>query len=152
MNPLALLDNAKTPTERRAAILAIEAEALALPPECREQAPLRHHFAPGQYAREIYLKKNTLTGGRIHRHAHVNVLSMGRCLVYTEFGTELLIAPETFVSRPGTKRLVLPLEDVVWTTFHANPTDSRDIPWLEDQIIAPSYAAIGMSDTPRIAA
>lgn len=152
MNPLALLQNAKTPAERRHAICALEAAALALPVEAREVAPLRHHFAPGQYAREIFLPKGTLTGGRIHRHAHVNVISKGRCLVYTEFGTDLLEAGDTFVSEPGTKRVVLVLDDVLWTTVHANPTNSRDIAWLEEQVIAPSYEAIGMGETPRIAA
>ena len=152
MNLIALLNDAKTQPERREAILALERAALALPPGSLETAPLRHHFAPGQYAREIFLKANTLTGGKLHRHAHVNILSMGRCLVYTEFGTELLVAPETFISQPGTKRVVLPLEDIVWTTVHANPTDSRDIAWIEQQIIAPSYEAIGMVELPRVTA
>ncbi len=143
MNALALLDNAKTPAERRSAILALEQAALSLPADARVESPVRHYFAPGQYAREILLCEGELTGGKLHRHAHLNVISRGAVLVYTEFGTQVYRAPCTFVSQPGTKRVVLPLETTVWTTIHANPNELRDIAALEAEILAPDYEALG---------
>lgn len=133
------LDNAKTPTERRAAIVLLEGSMLG---QAQTECPLRHHFSPGLYGREIFMPAGTCVVGKIHRHAHINTVSKGRCLVYTEHGTELLEAGDTFISQPGTKRAVFVIEDTLWTTTHANPTNSQDIPWLEDQIIAPSFDAL----------
>lgn len=100
----------------------------------------RHHFAPGQYAREIELPADSLVVGKIHRHAHINVVSKGHCLVATEDGVTEIIAPCTFVSKPGTKRAVLALEDTVWTTVHV--TEETDLARIEAAIIAPDYAAL----------
>lgn len=129
----------------RAALLALEA-ALKSRPELLgpQDFVTRHHFAPGSYAREIELPADSLVVGKIHRHAHVNVLSKGRCLVATEEGIVELVAPLTFVSKPGTKRVVLALEDTVWTTVHV--TEETDLERIEAAIIAPDYAALDRED------
>ena len=100
-------------------------------------APLNHYHCEGTYAREIFIPKNTIMVGKIHRHEHINVISQGSCWVTTEAGTELLTAPLTFISLPHIKRAVYAVEDTVWTTVH--PTDKTDLKELEDEIIAPSY-------------
>lgn len=134
----------------RAKILALQG-ALAKLPSIEPQCPLRHHFAPGQYAREIFVPAHpdpdrpeavSVVIGKIHIHAHVNVVSQGCCMVYTEDGLVEIKAPATFISSPGTKRVVLVLEDLIWTTVHANPTDERDLGRLEALLIAPSYEAL----------
>lgn len=99
--------------------------------------PVTHHFAPGLYAREILLPAGTIIVGKIHRHAHVNTISMGRVVVATEFGTTEMAAPCTFVSKPGTKRAVVALEDTIWTTYH--PTDETDLERIEEHVIAPTF-------------
>lgn len=96
-----------------------------------------HVFAPGLYARQIQMPAGALVVGKIHKHAHVNTISKGRCIVATEFGYEELVAPHTFVSKPGTKRAVYVLEDTVWTTYH--PTEETDLVAIEDHVIAKSY-------------
>jgi hypothetical protein len=96
-----------------------------------------HVFAPGLYARQIQMPAGALVVGKIHKHAHVNTISRGRCIVATEFGYEELTAPHTFVSKPGTKRAVYVLEDTVWTTYH--PTEETDLGKIEDHVIAKSY-------------
>jgi len=78
--------------------------------------------------------------GKIHRHAHVNTISKGRVLVVTEFGKHEIIAPCTFISEPGTKRVVLAQEDTVWTTYH--PTEETDLEKIEAHVIAPSFEAL----------
>ena len=99
--------------------------------------PLIHHFAPGLYAREILLPMNSLVVGKIHKHAHVNNISKGSVIVYTEFGMEEYHAPCQFVSKAGTKRAVLALEDTVWTTYH--PTNETDLSVIESEVIAKSF-------------
>jgi hypothetical protein len=101
--------------------------------------PLKHIFSPGIYAREIFIPKDALVVGKIHKHAHVNIISKGIAEVVTEFGSVRLEAPCTFVSEPGTKRAVLAIEDLIWTTIHHNPEDITDTDLLEDGIIAKSY-------------
>lgn len=146
MNELqTILRSVASPREK---ILALQAE-LAKLPSIEPFVTVRHHFAPGQYAREFSLAarpwgddRQAVCIGKIHRHAHVNVVSKGRCTVYTEDGLMEIEAPFTFVSQPGAKRVVLLHEDLVWTTFHCNPTDTRDLLLIEADVIAPDYAAL----------
>lgn len=123
----------------RKLILQLQAEMLPMP---QIDLPLKHHFAPGAYAREILLPAGSLVIGKIHKHAHVNVISKGRVTVYTEFGMQELSSPFTFVSEPGTKRVVVAHEDTVWTTIH--PTDETDLSKIEDQVIAKSYEHLAL--------
>ena len=101
--------------------------------------PTKHHFAPGLYAREILIPAGVVIVGKIHRHAHVNTISQGHVTVATEFGTQELRAPVSFVSVPGTKRAVFAHEDTVWTTYH--PTTETDLAKIEDLVIAPTFEA-----------
>jgi hypothetical protein len=100
-------------------------------------APVNHYHCEGNYAREIFIPKDSCVVGKIHKHEHINVISKGKCLVVTEDGREELEAPLTFISKPGIKRAVYALEDVVWTTIH--PVESTDLEEIEDEVIAPSY-------------
>jgi hypothetical protein len=109
------------------------------------ECPVKHWFAPGVYGREILLRKDSVVVGKIHNHAHLNIISRGKCSVMTEFGPMVIDAtnePVTFTSKPGTKRVVVALEDTVWTTIHLNPTDETDLEKLENEIIAKSYDAL----------
>jgi len=106
------------------------------------ELPLKHHWAPDNYGREILLPAGSIVIGKIHKHAHLNVVSYGRCIVYTEFEVMDIEAPLTFVSKPGTKRVVYSLTDVVWTTIHPNPSNTKDLEKIEDYVIAKSYDAL----------
>ncbi len=101
-------------------------------------ANLQHVFAPGAYGRTLSLRQGTLIVGKIHKHAHLNILSQGDVLVLTESGgLERLVGPLTMVSPPGTKRAVFVLEDAVWTTVHL--TDETDLKKIEEHVIAKDY-------------
>lgn len=104
--------------------------------------PVRHVFAPGCYAREMTIPEGQVIIGKIHKHEHVNVISMGRVQVLSEFGMEYREAPCTFVSQPGIKRVVYALETTVWTTIHI--TDETDLAKIEAEIIAPDYNSLGI--------
>ena len=121
----------------RETVLRFEA---ALKPLPQVQCPLKHTFAPGMYAREILLPADTFIVGKIHKHAHLNIVTRGRCIVVTEFGTREIDAsngPVTFTSEAGAKRALYVQEETIWTTIHQ--TNSTDLAEIEREIIAPSY-------------
>lgn len=103
--------------------------------------PVQHHFAPGAYGREMTLPDGLVVVGKIHKHAHINVISKGRVQVFTEQdGVLELAAPCTFVSSPGTKRVVHVLEETVWTTVHV--TDKTDLAEIEREVIATDFSEV----------
>lgn len=102
-----------------------------------DNCPVRHIFAPGAYAREMTIPAGTVIIGKIHKHAHLNFITKGRAKVVTEFGPMEIEAPYTFVSQPGTKRVVHAIDDVLWTTVHV--TDETDLGKIEDYVIAKDY-------------
>ena len=103
--------------------------------------PVQHHFAPGAYGREMTLPAGHVVVGKIHKHAHINVISKGRVQVFTEQdGVLELAAPCTFVSSPGTKRVVHVLEETVWTTVHV--TDKTDLAEIEREVIATDFSEV----------
>jgi len=102
--------------------------------------PLKHIFTDGIYTRQIFIPKGKVLTGKIHLHEHPNMLMAGKVLVATEDGgREILEAPVLMASPSGTKRMVYAIEDCIWITVHANPTNTTDLKELEEIIIAPSY-------------
>jgi hypothetical protein len=98
---------------------------------------LTHYHAPGVYARELFIAAGTIIVGKIHKHAHHNNISLGKIAVATEFDSYVITAPHSFVSLPGTKRVVYAIEDTIWTTYHQ--ADSTDPAIIEAQVISASY-------------
>ena len=120
--------------EFREKVLQLQNEMVSLE---QVECPVNHHFSGDSYAREITLPAGSLVVGKIHRHAHVNVISKGECIVLTESGVKHLKAPLTFVSEPETKRIVYSVSEVVWTTIHV--TKETDLVKIEEYVISPSY-------------
>lgn len=128
------------PPPQREQIIAFQA---ALQPLEQVECPLQHTFAPGMYARQISLPAGTFIVGKIHRHAHLNIVTKGRVTVVTEFGRrEIHVtgAPITFESQAGAKRALYVHEETVWITIHA--VQSTDLAEIERDIIAPDYAEL----------
>ena len=106
------------------------------------ECPLQHVFAPGVYVRTMFIPAGTVIVGKIHKHAHPNILSQGTVRVLTEGeGDRELTGPLSMVSPPGTKRALLALTDVVWSTVHLNPTNTTDLAEIEADVIAPTFEA-----------
>ena len=128
----------------RETILAFQAELGNLATFQPRECPLKHTFAPCMYAREIFLPADTFIVGKIHKHAHLNIVTKGRCTVVTEFGRKEIDAtngPVTFTSDAGAKRALYCHEDTIWTTVHL--TNSTDLAEIEREIIAPTYEELG---------
>lgn len=122
--------------QARKIIMALE-ESMRTMPSAMTECTLRHFFAPGCYGREMTIPKGVLVVGKIHKHAHLNIISKGRVRVMTEAGPMVIEAPHTFVSEVGTKRAVLAEEETIWTTIHV--TSETDLAKIEDEVIAKSY-------------
>lgn len=138
--PLAETDRIQQNPAIREGIVALEARlkgALKETGVAQTECPLKHVFAPGAYAREIFIPKGTLIVGKIHKHSHLNMLMKGTVSVLTEEGPKTLEAPLTMVSPAGTKRVVYTHEDTIWVTVHL--TNETDLEKIEEEIIAKSY-------------
>jgi hypothetical protein len=99
-----------------------------------------HIFAPGVYAREMAIKKDSLIVGKLHKTEHINIISQGDISVKTQYGVSRYQAPCSFVSQIGTKRVVYAHVDTVWTTIH--PTNETDLKMIEKHVIAKDYTEI----------
>lgn len=109
-----------------------------------------HHFAEGIYAREIFIPAGAKLVGKIHRTAHLNIVSQGAIRVWTEDGEKIIRAPFAFTAKPGTKRVGEALEDTVWTTIHPNAGDEQDLGKLESLLIVPENNLTGGMSCPGL--
>ena len=132
-------------THKRRSIMNLEQVLMQQPdnltPEEAEEEYITHHFAPHVYGREMLIPKGMCIVGKIHKHAHMNILAKGRVKVVTEFGDDFIEAPHMWTSKPGTKRALVALEDLVWITIHHDPNGDKDTDALERYIIADSFDA-----------
>lgn len=138
-SPVATIDR-RSYKHRLSAVLALMADLPQVP------MPLKHHFAPGVYIREIFMPKGTLVIGKIHKTEHFNIIQQGRVELIAEGGTMILEAPITFISKAGVQKTLRILEDTVWSTVHL--TDLRDLEALETALIEPdpSYPALDRTE------
>ena len=118
----------------RAKLLVFEEEVKKLP---QEHVELKHMFAQGVYAREGFLKAGLVFTGKIHTQSQINILSRGHVTVVTEEGKEEYIAPASWVSPAGVKRLCYVHEDSVWTTILG--TNETDISTIENTLVLDKY-------------
>ena len=124
----------------RADIMALEntlREIGSTREENPDLVPTTHYFAPGVYAREIFMPADTVLTGAIHKTEHLNILSQGKVTVASGGESITLTAPHTFVSPVGTKRAIYSHEDSTWTTIHV--TDLTDPDEIVEEITVDSF-------------
>lgn len=100
--------------------------------------PVFHHHSDGMYVREFHMPAGYFVIGKEHKTRHLNILSKGKCTVWTVHGRVELDAtngPKIFESMAGVKKVVLAHTDIVWLTAHA--TSETDQDRLEGEIIQP---------------
>ena len=103
--------------------LRLERAMLSMP---QVDCPIRHHFAPGIYAREISIPAGTVVVGVVHKTDNLIIVSMGRLRIVTDEGTEEVCAGDTITCKAGTKNAVLALENSRWTNLLPNPNNITD--------------------------
>ena len=122
-------------------------------PDCK----LTHYYTPmdetygcGTYARQMFIPKDTLIIGKIHRHQHLNFIMQGEVRVFTEFGTKEYKAPCVFISEIGLKRSVYAVKDTIWVTVHQTKhLGEENLSKMEEEVIAPNYEELGLIASTR---
>lgn len=111
--------------------------------EMRKYEPLEikttNYFCPGIYARQIFIPAGTYLTGQIHKTEHLNMISQGTIKIISSEDCYEISAPATIISKPGTKRFGFAVTDTVWTTFHPNPDNIKDVETLEKELVVSSF-------------
>ena len=100
-----------------------------------------HRFADGMYARILSRMAGDLIVGKVHRREHFYIIAKG-CVAVSDGGEPAQVheAGTVLVSKPGTKRAVLALEDSICMTVHR--TDKLNLDDIENELIEPDPGAL----------
>lgn len=100
-----------------------------------------HFFADGMYARSAARAAGSLIIGKVHRKEHFYIITKGSVAVTGGNGPAVTHhAGDVIVSKPGTKRAVLALEDSICMTVHR--TDKTDLDDIEAELVEPDALAL----------
>lgn len=111
----------------------VESELLKHP---AVELPVIHRFVPGMYIREIHIPAGTMLTSMKHKTEHPFTVSKGKIRVSSaNEGSVTYEAPHTGITKPGTRRALFALTDVVWTTYHV--TNETDIEKIGETILEP---------------
>ena len=105
-----------------------------LPPaECE----FRHWFTPNMYVREMSAKAGFVLLSRIHLTEHPFTVAKGKLQVSIDKGDWVTLeAGFTGITRAGTRRAGLVLEDCLFLTYHALPgITGEENDWPEEEKI-----------------
>lgn len=109
-------------------------------PQCEQE--LEHLYADGLYGRRWACAKGNIIVTEIHTVQHISSLIKGKMVVASPDGMKILEAPQFFVTEPGTQRVLLVIEDAVFTTVHANPTGETDPDRLKKMFTVRTFAEL----------
>lgn len=99
----------------------------------QEELVTTHFFADGMYARVVGRRAGVLIVGKVHKREHLYIVAKGRVKVVGPSGPVEYGAGSVIVSKPGTKRMVLAMEDSICLTVHR--TDKTDLDEIEKELI-----------------
>lgn len=124
----------------REKLLALE-RVLMESADVQQTYPLTHTFVDGVYIRQIYMSKDTIVVGRIHKKDHYVNLLAGDVSIYDEVnGLHRLTAPCTFKSPKGIKRALIMHEDTIFQTVHRmDDPEQRNVRKIEDEMTCDTY-------------
>jgi hypothetical protein len=81
--------------------------------------PLLHKFTPGLYIRELFMPTGAIVTSRIHNTEHPYAVLSGKAAVYAaDDGLVTRSAGDSFITMPGTRRVLHIEEDCRWVTYH----------------------------------
>lgn len=110
-------------------------------PELIRQFETRHFFAPGLYAREVFLPAGSCAIGKVHLKDHLCVV-LGDLSIYSPAGVKRVDGYDTFNTAAGEQRTVYAHTDSWFTTFHANPGEERDLAKIEARNASDDFALL----------
>lgn len=111
--------------------------------EKQADCPVTHIFAPNIYIRQVAIPAGTFSIGHYQTTEHLNIMLKGRVTMVNEDGSHSeLVAPQTFVAKPG-RKIGYIHEDMIWqNVYSTNETDiekleamflEKSITWQESQ-------------------
>ena len=122
--------------DMRARVERLEALLEKLP---QVDCPVRHHFAPGVYMREMTVPAGVRAVGAVHKTEHLTIVA-GHCLLTTDDRVREFDGYDTFLSRPGAKRAIVAIEKTIVTTVHV--TNETDLETLCEQLTESTSAEL----------
>lgn len=131
MNELQTFKDAVNSLSIRDKVFFMESEMLKKP---QLNLELKHYFSDGVYARELYIPKDTIVVGKIHKYENLNILTKGTISVLVDDKIKTVTAPYVTVSPAGTKRIAYSHTDCIWTTILK--TEEFDIERIEEHFTA----------------
>lgn len=111
-------------------VYRLEAEILKHP---QVEMPVAHDHCDGVYARSMFIPAGTVATGAVHRGESFFVVRMGVLIAHTPEGPMEFRAGHMTATKPGDKRAVVAVTDVIVTTFHSNPDNETDPQALWDR-------------------
>ncbi len=98
--------------------------------------PLNHKFIGKTYVREIFMPAGTLICSKIHNTHHPFFILKGKVSVkVNETDWELIEAPFSGETFPGTRRILYIHEDCIWATIHALEAGETTHEQVEERIL-----------------
>jgi mannose-6-phosphate isomerase-like protein (cupin superfamily) len=118
-------------TSRRHDVQQLQAVMATMP---QFEPETEHYFADGMYCRVVARPAGAVIVGKTHKREHFYMVVQGAVAVVQDGAEEKVYrAPAIIVSKPGTKRAVVALEDSVCLTVHR--TNETDLAKIEAELI-----------------
>lgn len=134
INPTSNYGEALQTAANPAQIAAFRKELMALP---QVEPETENYFIPLDggflYCRKVSRAAEIATLGRVHKQEHFYIVAKGKIAVRGENGTKTYSAGDVVISKPGTQRLVVSLEDSVTITMHK--VSSMDMDKIEKELV-----------------
>lgn len=111
-------------------IKTLQATMLQMP---QVELPTFHFFADGMYARVVKRPAGTLIVGKVHKKEHFYIVTKGKVQVASNDASVTYEAGDVIISKPGTKRAVLALEDSICMTVHR--CDESSLESIEAELV-----------------
>jgi hypothetical protein len=93
----------------------------------------KHHFGPGLYIKEVTMPAGSVIVGKHHKVEHLCNMMSGRMIIVNPDGSRHeLVAPTTFVAKPGRKVAYI-IETVIFQNIYS--TDETNIQKLENMFV-----------------
>lgn len=97
--------------------------------------PVTHNFIPGFYIRTITMPSGILVTSQIHNTEHPYHVSKGVFYVKINEGEwEMIEAPYSDVTFPGTRRVIYIEQETIFTTFHPILDSEQPAYMLEEEV------------------
>ena len=129
--------------ERRGRIHALQASLMANVAGADVGPQPVHLVSDGMYFRQLTIPAGVVVVSKRHAREHLCTISRGSATVFTEDGITTVVAPYSFVSPAGAKRVLMVHEEIVWATVHR--TKFTDIADIERDVIMNEDLLLGVS-------